>query len=213
MDNDIYEMYKNHQFHIKNGKVKVKHNLLYKSLPGLIVNTNKKIFYKDKNYLNIQRKNLFIYTKEIRKLQTRKSYIKNKKKYLLKNKQRYWDNVEFQRERARKYSKSPWNRKSAQKPEARYKRLFIRANLKKFKVNLTFGEYIKIIKNPCYYCNNSILSEIGGGLDRIDNSKGYIRNNVLPCCNSCNRTRGDRFTVEEMKIMINAVLNYRKSIK
>lgn len=52
----------------------------------------------------------------------------------------------------------------------------------------------------CYSCDikqNESLSVLG--LDRIDNLKGHLKDNVLPCCTKCNRTRGDRFTVEEMK--------------
>lgn len=53
--------------------------------------------------------------------------------------------------------------------------------------------------------------ETGVGLDRIDNdSRRYDVTTVLPCCGSCNMTRGDRLTVEEMKVAMDAVLAYRK---
>ena len=29
------------------------------------------------------------------------------------------------------------------------------------------------------------------GVDRIDSSKGYTKDNVVPCCGKCNRMKGD----------------------
>lgn len=76
---------------------------------------------------------------------------------------------------------------------------------------LTLEEYAKIITSPCTYCGKSMSEETGVGLDRIDNdSRRYDVTTVLPCCGSCNMTRGDRLTVEEMKVAMDAVLAYRK---
>ena len=36
-------------------------------------------------------------------------------------------------------------------------------------------------------------------IDRADNDKGYIFNNVVPCCFLCNKIKGSFFNVEEMK--------------
>ena len=45
----------------------------------------------------------------------------------------------------------------------------------------------------CIYCgaNNSNY-----GIDRVDNSKGYIRDNVVPCCIDCNRMKRKMSVVE-----------------
>lgn len=64
---------------------------------------------------------------------------------------------------------------------------------------LSKEEYLDLISKPCYYCNLINDVETGVGLDRIDNSKGYIAENCLSCCALCNMTRGDRFSVQEMK--------------
>lgn len=53
---------------------------------------------------------------------------------------------------------------------------------------LTFKEYLSLIKNPCFYCNSKI-DEMGLGLDRVDNSIGYMITNVVSCCNICNRMK------------------------
>ena len=67
--------------------------------------------------------------------------------------------------------------------------------------------YKKMTNKPCFYCNK----EFDGGVwaDRIDNNKGYLEDNVLPCCGSCNHIRNVHLTVEEMKVAMAAVLAYR----
>jgi hypothetical protein len=51
-----------------------------------------------------------------------------------------------------------------------------------------------ITSKSCVYCGD--IEKIG--CDRIDNSKGHTKDNVMPCCLSCNRARGDEFSIEEM---------------
>lgn len=76
---------------------------------------------------------------------------------------------------------------------------------------LTYDEYIKILGEvpTCYYCEQPYFSS-GTGLDRIDNTKWYEVGNVLPCCWDCNKHRQNSWTVDEAKIAIVAVINYRK---
>ena len=50
--------------------------------------------------------------------------------------------------------------------------------------NLTKEEYENLIYKPCYLCGYKNI--VGNGLDRQDTSKGYLLDNVLPCCSSCN---------------------------
>ena len=64
--------------------------------------------------------------------------------------------------------------------------------------DLSVAEVAEIIIQPCTYCGTT---ERNRGLDRIDNAQAHIRGNVLPCCAPCNFARGDRLTVEEMKIL------------
>ena len=68
--------------------------------------------------------------------------------------------------------------------------------------DLTTGEVLQIIEMPCHYCGTT---EHNRGLDRIDNSLGHNRGNVLSCCRDCNSARGDRLTVDEM-LMLGAVI-------
>lgn len=77
---------------------------------------------------------------------------------------------------------------------------------------LTEEEYCKLVSKPCYYCEEP-LSGNGINLDRINNDKsiGYRLDNVLPCCVKCNLLRGDRLTVEETKVAVDAIQKFRKS--
>lgn len=65
---------------------------------------------------------------------------------------------------------------------------------------LSEAEYSELRANLCSYCGFS-LPIYGSGLDRVDNSKGYVLGNLVPCCSSCNLTRRDTFTYEEMLVL------------
>lgn len=73
--------------------------------------------------------------------------------------------------------------------------------------------YFNTISKGCFYCGE-ILNNRGTGysLDRIDNTKGYSKDNILPCCGECNRIRSDIYTVEEMKT-IGKILKTIKTVK
>jgi len=61
---------------------------------------------------------------------------------------------------------------------------------------LTDNKFKELIYSNCYYCGQSptkvmLRGSSSGeleytGIDRIDNSKGYIQGNVRPCCTQCN---------------------------
>lgn len=64
---------------------------------------------------------------------------------------------------------------------------------------LTHRDYVSLIFLSCSYCGQEPMSrkKVGSfevkynGLDRVDNSKGYLTNNVVPCCLVCNRAKRD----------------------
>lgn len=53
---------------------------------------------------------------------------------------------------------------------------------------------------PCVYCGYS-----SDGVDRLDNKKGHIKSNCVPCCKECNCARMDNFTYDEMLIIGQAI--------
>ena len=56
-----------------------------------------------------------------------------------------------------------------------------RANSKGFGFNLTEAHFEELENSICVYCGDPAT-----GFDRIDSSKGYLDNNVAPCCKVCN---------------------------
>jgi hypothetical protein len=77
---------------------------------------------------------------------------------------------------------------------------------------LTFEQYALVATEHCYYCDDLLIGIHGTGLDRIDAQKGYTADNVIPCCFRCNRVKGHDLTVEETKVMVDALLKYRKKL-
>ena len=87
------------------------------------------------------------------------------------------------------------------KHTSRHKFTELKASAKKrgLEVSISFEQYVELIKTlNCYYCDANFSNETGGNLNRIDSSKGYLINNVNPCCATCNKIM-NRFTVKELK--------------
>jgi len=61
-----------------------------------------------------------------------------------------------------------------------YKRKSRRKNLM---FEFTEEQFMTFWQKPCYYCGSPIQTI---GLDRVDSSKGYMIDNVVPCCMVCN---------------------------
>jgi hypothetical protein len=90
--------------------------------------------------------------------------------------------------------------------EALYKRVR-RDNtvrLRSLEFTLTYEEFLEFTKiDKCHYCWSPIkwqeYSSNGTGynLDRAENSKGYSKDNVVPCCGRCNMGKRDTFSYDE----------------
>ena len=84
------------------------------------------------------------------------------------------------------------------------------ATRRQIEFDLPLDYYTRLIKQPCYYCGQVTFGvEAGGGLDRIDNEKGYIIGNVVQSCGECNMHRHIGWTVEETKIAVAAIMCHR----
>lgn len=78
---------------------------------------------------------------------------------------------------------------------------------KKGLVNDITIEYFKDeVKNGCIYCGDGNRV----GLDRINNSLGHTKNNVVPCCYACNCARNVHFSFDEMKIIGAAIKDVKR---
>ena len=87
--------------------------------------------------------------------------------------------------------------------------LFIRykhtARRRKLVFELTKNEFLETVAEPCHYCgekpfavvtvrtghgaNGPIGKFVYTGLDRLDNSKGYTKSNIVPACKVCNTAK------------------------
>lgn len=90
------------------------------------------------------------------------------------------------------------------------------ATYRKIPFELNQEEFNILIKRPCTYCGkkDSNLVKVNGrhrefyynGIDRVDNAKGYCKDNCVPCCRNCNKAKGTMSLVE-FKNWIDAVYN------
>ena len=63
---------------------------------------------------------------------------------------------------------------------------------------ITLEEYKVIVCQPCEYCGWTMANN-GRGIERIDNSKGYVPGNCAPACGLCNSMKGNALTYAEQK--------------
>lgn len=97
------------------------------------------------------------------------------------------------------------------------------AKRRKIEFSLTYEEYYEICKiTNCFFCDSEIkrvpfvrknhsANKKGYYLDRIDNKKGYTKDNVVSCCSNCNFTRGNRFSFEEFCLFSNVLKQIMKN--
>ena len=74
---------------------------------------------------------------------------------------------------------------------------------------LEYEDVEKLVHEDCHYCGGSpanILTRYPDdryqGIDRVDSSKGYVNDNVVPCCKVCNYAK-HTLSLEEWRDWIN----------
>ena len=96
---------------------------------------------------------------------------------------------------------------------------------------ISFGVFKKISLSNCFYCNSEPMNSQRdirygarkksrgivlvtdfvlkyNGVDRIDSTKGYTRNNVLPCCKNCNSAKMTLSINDFKELIINIYKNW-----
>lgn len=73
--------------------------------------------------------------------------------------------------------------------DRRFKKAVRDAKRRDIHWGLTMSNYAVLVCLPCIYCGVQ-RHEQGMGLDRMDITKGYTKENVSPCCFICNMMRG-----------------------
>lgn len=114
----------------------------------------------------------------------------------------------YQRHREKNVSRST---AYAYKPNGRFIRAKAQAKQRGLEFVLSREEFFSLLDKPCVYCGAVSDGHTGCGLDRLDNTRGYVISNVVPCCGPCNRIRGVSLSHGEMLAAMRAVLEYRKA--
>lgn len=133
-------------------------------------------FYRNKNEIG----GFNYICKQCAREYRREGYRKNKEREKENQRQYYKKNREYLMRYSKKYRKTVRGIYFSYKGDAK------RRNLK---WDLSVEDFEKIISKPCYYCGSK--NGKYSGVDRIDNSVGYIKGNCVPCCRKCNMMKKD----------------------
>jgi len=97
------------------------------------------------------------------------------------------------KEKDRKYYRLRSRKNRIKYPETySYLRYKHGAKQRNLEFNLTKEEFLQFYGKPCFYCGDAFDNN---GLDRVDNTQGYQKDNIVPCCYRCNWMKSD-LTVE-----------------
>jgi 5-methylcytosine-specific restriction endonuclease McrA len=89
-------------------------------------------------------------------------------------------------------------------PKSKYNIYRLSAKNRGIEFTLTFEQFLSFYQKPCYYCGDPIETV---RLDRVDNSKGYILNNVVSCCWECNKLKSDMDAIGFVHICLKVAQN------
>lgn len=98
----------------------------------------------------------------------------------------------------------------------RYGQYKIRAKRKNLSFSISKKFFKDITCQPCHYCgiepsNEYVTPDKNGtfvynGIDRLDNARGYVKENCVPCCKICNRAK-DIMTKKAFEEWVTRVYN------
>ena len=126
------------------------------------------------------------------------------------SKKYYWRNPQKERKAALKWNKENRDKKAVsdrrymQTSGGRYIAYRNGAKNRGLLFNISRDEFIRLVKKRCDYCNDENTQM---GLDRVDNSVGYLLSNVVPCCEKCNRMKLT-MTLDEFYTQIEKIYTY-----
>lgn len=86
---------------------------------------------------------------------------------------------------------------------------------------LTDEEFKALTEQDCHYCGVHPSTELTcksynghytyNGVDRVDNTKGYTKENTVPCCGVCNKAKST-MSQEAFLGWIQRLINYRGKV-
>jgi len=120
---------------------------------------------------------------EFGKMSSRRSGRHSKCKDCVRSQSRksYHNRLESQHLRDKKRNKA-----KKQTLSGRFKKTREGAKIRNLEFSLTRKQFVEIVSGPCFYCGEN---EKKRGIDRQNNSVGYISSNCVSCCWKCNRMK------------------------
>lgn len=86
--------------------------------------------------------------------------------------------------------------------------------------DLTLEDFVALVQSNCYYCGEEPAISKGhkdwsayvkcNGLDRVDSTRGYTKDNVVACCRICNMAKG-ALSREEFIAWAHRLVNHQLS--
>lgn len=118
--------------------------------------------------------------------------------------------------RKKRVNNSNKNKDTPYKTNSKFRYNIYKNSAKKrnIKFNLSYQDCFLLFNSCCWYCGYECPNGSLTGIDRIDASKGYTIDNVVPCCKRCNYMKGTvetklRMTQEEYLEQISKIYNYK----
>jgi len=112
----------------------------------------------------------------------RERILKNNKEWRLKNKDRV-KNYKSNHNKANSEQKRIWRTAYYSTVHGRFIQYRNTAKYRSIPFEITEEQFATFWQKLCYYCGSDVKTV---GLDRIDNSKGYVEDNIVSCCETCN---------------------------
>ena len=97
------------------------------------------------------------------------------------------------------------------------------ARLRGIEWALSSEDFFAMVVQPCHWCGVAPSRDVRcgprpngnfvcSGLDRVDNTRGYFRDNVVPCCTVCNHAKKD-MTADAFGGWLDRIANFRTTRK
>lgn len=173
---------------------------------------NSRAYYKrNKTEILKKVKDRYLSKKEEIKEYKREYYTENKDILSIRNKKYRANNTEKLKAQRKKYNEDSKDKRSAYNKTLvpRFKNLKQNAKARGVPVLISLDEYVQLIENSnCHYCEVDNL-HTGGGLDRLDSTKGYILENLVPCCGGCNKLKNNYLTSDETLVLVKLLKEMR----
>jgi hypothetical protein len=78
--------------------------------------------------------------------------------------------------------------------------------------DLTTRQFLEIVAESCYICGNVSDGARRNGIDRVDNTKGYVEGNMRACCGECNSMK-KKADIDEFRARVDLVAERAQQVK